>query len=28
VQVDGDPAGMTPVSISVMRDAMRVIVPG
>ena len=28
VQVDGDPAGMTPVAISVMRDAMRVIVPG
>lgn len=27
VQVDGDPAGMTPVSIAVMRDAMRVMVP-
>jgi diacylglycerol kinase (ATP) len=27
VQVDGDPAGMTPVSMSVMRDAMRVLVP-
>jgi diacylglycerol kinase (ATP) len=27
VQIDGDPAGMTPVSISVMRDAMRVLVP-
>jgi YegS/Rv2252/BmrU family lipid kinase len=27
VQVDGDPAGVTPISISVMRDAMRVIVP-
>ena len=27
VQADGDPAGQTPVSISVMRDAMRVIVP-
>ena len=27
VQVDGDPAGMTPVSIAVMRDAIRVIVP-
>lgn len=27
VQVDGDPAGVTPVSISVMRDAMRVFVP-
>lgn len=28
VQVDGDPAGLTPVSLSVMRDAMRVFVPG
>jgi diacylglycerol kinase (ATP) len=28
VQVDGDPAGVTPVSMSVMRDAMRIIVPG
>jgi diacylglycerol kinase (ATP) len=27
VQIDGDPAGMTPVAIAVMRDAMRVIVP-
>ncbi|HEX2166361.1 MAG TPA: diacylglycerol kinase family protein [Longimicrobiales bacterium] len=27
VQVDGDPAGLTPVSISVMRDAMRVMIP-
>jgi diacylglycerol kinase family enzyme len=27
VQVDGDPAGVTPISISVMRDAIRVIVP-
>ncbi|HSJ29785.1 MAG TPA: diacylglycerol kinase family protein [Longimicrobiales bacterium] len=27
VQADGDPAGQTPVSISVMRDAMRVMVP-
>jgi diacylglycerol kinase (ATP) len=27
VQVDGDPAGQTPISISVMREAMRVIVP-
>lgn len=27
VQVDGDPAGMTPVSIAVMRDALRVIMP-
>jgi diacylglycerol kinase (ATP) len=27
VQIDGDPAGETPVTISVMRDAMRVIVP-
>jgi YegS/Rv2252/BmrU family lipid kinase len=27
VQVDGDPAGVTPVSISVMRDAMRVLLP-
>lgn len=27
VQVDGDPAGMTPVSIAVMREAMRVLVP-
>jgi diacylglycerol kinase (ATP) len=27
VQVDGDPAGMTPVSMAVMRDAMRVMVP-
>lgn len=27
VQVDGDPAGVTPVSIAVMRDAMRVLVP-
>jgi diacylglycerol kinase (ATP) len=27
VQVDGDPAGMTPVSMSVMRDAMHVLVP-
>jgi diacylglycerol kinase (ATP) len=27
VQVDGDPAGTTPVSMSVMRDAMRVLVP-
>jgi diacylglycerol kinase (ATP) len=27
VQVDGDPAGMTPVSMSVMREAMHVLVP-
>jgi diacylglycerol kinase (ATP) len=27
VQIDGDPAGMTPISMSVMRDAMRVMVP-
>jgi diacylglycerol kinase (ATP) len=27
VQVDGDPAGETPVSMSVMRDAMRVMIP-
>lgn len=27
VQVDGDPAGVTPVTMSVMRDAMRVLVP-
>ena len=27
VQVDGDPAGMTPVSMAVMKDAMRVMVP-
>lgn len=27
VQIDGDPAGVTPISMSVMRDAMRVIVP-
>jgi diacylglycerol kinase (ATP) len=27
VQVDGDPAGETPVSMSVMRDALRVLVP-
>lgn len=27
VQVDGDPAGVTPVSMAVMRDAMRVLVP-
>jgi diacylglycerol kinase (ATP) len=27
VQVDGDPAGVTPVSMSVMRDALRVLVP-
>jgi diacylglycerol kinase (ATP) len=28
VQVDGDPAGATPVSISVLRDALHVLVPG
>jgi diacylglycerol kinase (ATP) len=28
VQVDGDPFGMTPISMSVMREAMRVLVPG
>jgi YegS/Rv2252/BmrU family lipid kinase len=27
VQVDGDPAGLTPVSLAVMRDAMRVMMP-
>jgi YegS/Rv2252/BmrU family lipid kinase len=27
VQIDGDPAGETPVSMAVMRDAVRVIVP-
>jgi diacylglycerol kinase (ATP) len=27
VQVDGDPAGRTPISMSVMRDALRVLVP-
>jgi diacylglycerol kinase (ATP) len=27
VQVDGDPSGETPVSMSVMRDALRVLVP-
>ncbi|MBR9990104.1 MAG: diacylglycerol kinase family lipid kinase [Gemmatimonadetes bacterium] len=27
VQVDGDPAGMTPVSITVMREALRVFIP-
>ena len=27
VQVDGDPAGMTPVRMSAVRDAMRIIVP-
>lgn len=27
VQIDGDPAGLTPVSMSVMRDAMRILVP-
>lgn len=27
VQVDGDPAGVTPVSMAVMRNAMRVMVP-
>jgi diacylglycerol kinase (ATP) len=27
VQVDGDPAGMTPVTMSVMREALRVLVP-
>lgn len=28
VQIDGDPAGVTPISMSVMRDAIRVLVPG
>jgi diacylglycerol kinase (ATP) len=28
VQIDGDPAGVTPITMSVMRDAMRVFVPG
>jgi diacylglycerol kinase (ATP) len=28
VQIDGDPSGQTPVSMSVMRDALRVFVPG
>jgi diacylglycerol kinase (ATP) len=27
VQIDGDPSGMTPVSMTVMRDAMHVFVP-
>jgi diacylglycerol kinase (ATP) len=27
VQVDGDPAGVTPISMTAVRDAMRVIVP-
>jgi diacylglycerol kinase (ATP) len=27
VQIDGDPAGVTPISMSVLRNAMRVIVP-
>ncbi|HEX6135052.1 MAG TPA: diacylglycerol kinase family protein [Longimicrobiales bacterium] len=27
VQVDGDPSGVTPVTVSVMREAMRVILP-
>ena len=27
VQVDGDPAGLTPVTLTVMRDALRVMVP-
>jgi diacylglycerol kinase (ATP) len=28
VQVDGDPAGETPVSMTVLRNAMRIMVPG
>jgi diacylglycerol kinase family enzyme len=27
VQVDGDPAGLTPVRMTVMRDAVRVMTP-
>jgi diacylglycerol kinase family enzyme len=27
VQIDGDPAGETPISMAVMKDALRVIVP-
>jgi diacylglycerol kinase (ATP) len=28
VQIDGDPSGTTPLHMSVMKDAMRVIIPG